>query len=214
MILDLLLLFVCAASGVLLWRSVRAYAPRLVVFSEHEITERLHEDSARFLLILMHFRTFWRGRHYRDFFLHLVGKMILKSHILILRLDNALVRLLQKIRSAGAFASGANGMGEYVRHLRERQDGAPRTRDPLVPRGKVRIAVPVISSTDRVSLRDEQNKVRTPDAVRVRHRTLHIAPKWEEGMRQQQSSSRPHRIKIEQQRNDSVVKETNEQVPT
>ncbi len=214
MILDLLLLFVCAASGALLWRSVRAYVPRLVVLSEHEITERLHEDSARFLLILMHFRTFWRGRHYRDFFLHLVGKIILKSHILILRLDNALVRLLQKIRSAGAFANGANGMGEYVRHLRDGQDDGPRVRDPLTPRGKARMSVPTLSPADPMPLRDERDKARTPDAVRVRHRSLHIAPKWEESMRRQPPSPRSRRIKIEQQRSDDMVKETNDDLPT
>lgn len=213
MILDLLLLFVCAASGVLVWRNIRAYVPRLTALSEEKIAERLHEDSARFLLILMHFRTFWRGRHYRNFFLHLLGKGLLKSHILILRLDNALVRFLQKIRETGAFTSGANGMGGYVRQLRGARHEPSRTDDVASPHRRVPISVPAASRTDRMPSGGEQGEWRMPDAVRVRHRTLHVGSKLEEGLRQQSPHSRPRPSK-NRAGEDRSVTETSETMPT
>ena len=91
--------FLASAAG--LWYIISLKIPELVAVSDSVIVERLHEDSARVRIFLLHFKTFYREGRYRIWFWKFYGKVLYRVHIFLLRWDNTVVRVLQKIRVTG-----------------------------------------------------------------------------------------------------------------
>ena len=98
MILNIFLLGLFATSAALFWYRISIKLPELIAISDSVITKRLHEDSARFHLFLLHFRSYFGEGHYKRFLLRICGKFLYRIHIFVLKIDNALVDWLRKIR--------------------------------------------------------------------------------------------------------------------
>lgn len=111
--LFLLLLFVGGAGA--LWYVISLKIPELVAISDAVIVERLHEDSARIRIFLLQFKTFYREKQYRAWFLKFCEKIFFRIHIFLLRTDNALVALTKKIRATGDSANkGMRAAGSAI----------------------------------------------------------------------------------------------------
>lgn len=115
--ITLLLIFLAGAGG--LWYKITQKIPELVAIPDQVITERMHEDSAKIRLFLLHLKTFYREAKYKDVFLKVVGRALYKLHIVVLRIDNFVVRILQKIKTSGAFNGNGNTNGDYWKQLQE-----------------------------------------------------------------------------------------------
>ncbi len=101
MLFDLFLTGVFLGSVVALWYFISLKIPELVAVSDAVIVERLHEDSARVRIFLLHFKTFYREGRHRAWLWKLCEKICYRAHIFLLRADNGIVDILQKIRAAG-----------------------------------------------------------------------------------------------------------------
>ena len=120
-VFDGTLLSIFLASTFFFWYRVSQRIPELVVLPEEVISAHLQQESAKFRLILLHFRTFLKGRHYRTFFANIWGKFLYRCHIALLKLDNVLIRALQRIRERGVFING----NDYWKQLRSDASDAP-----------------------------------------------------------------------------------------
>ncbi len=132
MIIDitLLLIFLAGAGG--LWYKVTQKIPELVAIPDSVITERLQEDSAKVRIFLLHLKTFYREAKYKEIFLKIVGRALYKFHIIVLRIDNFLVRLLQKIKTAGAFNGNGNTNGDYWKQLQGSVSDSTISKNPRI----------------------------------------------------------------------------------
>ena len=104
MIIDVILGIVFLGSAFTLWCLVSQKIPGAVAIHDEVITQRLHENSARLRIFLLHFKTFYKEEYYHNLFWNFLGKIFYKLHIFILRIDNGLIGFLKKIRSRGGFA--------------------------------------------------------------------------------------------------------------
>lgn len=139
-----------------LWYRISQKIPELVAIPDQVIVERLHEDSAKVRLFILHIKTFYKEAKYKEVFWKIFGKMLYKLHIAILRIDNSIVRVLKRIKTAGIFNDNGNGKGngngEYWKQL---QDGlstftAPKSTHLHPARGKlpqVAVVVPMAQQT-------------------------------------------------------------------
>lgn len=120
MFFDFFLATVFLASAAILWYRISVKIPELVAVSDTVIVERLHEDSARVRIFLLHFRVFYReGRHW-IWLWKFSEKICYRAHIFLLRADNAVVAVLQKIRSAGNGISASTVNGDAPGNLSQK----------------------------------------------------------------------------------------------
>ena len=126
--ITLLLIFLAGLGG--LWYKVTQKIPELVAIPDQVITERLHEDSARVRIFILHLKTFYREARYKEVFLKIAGRALYKLHIAVLRVDNFLTRLLQKIKTTGAFNGNGNTNGDYWKQLKENNTDSTVSNPP------------------------------------------------------------------------------------
>lgn len=103
MIFDITSLVIFCTSAIALWFRLSQKVPELVAIPDALIQQQLQEESAKLHLIILNFRTFWKERHFLDILLQFAAKLLYKIHIGLLRIDNRLVSLLQRMRVHGAF---------------------------------------------------------------------------------------------------------------
>ena len=104
MLIDLFLGIIFLGSCFALWYRISQKIPEVIAIHDDVITQRLHENSARFRIFFLHFKTFYKEEYYRSIFWNFLGKIFYKIHILILRIDNSLIGVLKKIRTRGGLA--------------------------------------------------------------------------------------------------------------
>lgn len=90
-----------ASSGIL-WYLISQKLPELIAIPDHVITERLHEESAKFHIFLLHVRAFFREENYKKFAIQLTAKLLHRLHIFLMRVDNLVTTLLRRIREKPA----------------------------------------------------------------------------------------------------------------
>jgi hypothetical protein len=132
MIIDITLLFIFLVGAGALWFKVTQKIPELIAIPDQVITERLHEDSAQVRLFILHLKIFFKEARYKDVFLKIVGRALYKLHIAVLRTDNFVVRLLQKIKTAGAFNGNGNTNGDYWKQLQESVSNPETSQNPRI----------------------------------------------------------------------------------
>ena len=98
MLIDITLLLVFVASLSTLIFFVSHKIPQLVAIPDDVIRERLSEDSAKFRLVTVNIREFYRKRGYFLLFLQFLGKLLHKLHIAFLKIDNWVVLKLRRVR--------------------------------------------------------------------------------------------------------------------
>lgn len=104
MLIDILLGIIFAGSSFALWCRISEKIPHVVAIHDEVITQRLHENSARFRIFLLHVKTFYKEEYYHNLFWNFLGKIVYKLHIMVLRIDNAFLRFLKKIRARDGLA--------------------------------------------------------------------------------------------------------------
>lgn len=104
MLITLALGIVFFGSCFALWYRISEKIPQVVAIHDEVITQRLHENSARLRIFLLHFKTFYKEEYYHNLFWNFLGKICYKLHIAVLRIDNALLGFLKKIRARGGLA--------------------------------------------------------------------------------------------------------------
>mgnify|MGYP001600789286 CR=1 FL=1 len=100
MLFDLFAGIIFVACAYLLWVRVIEKVPELMAIPDSVIAQRLKEDSMwihRAFLHLAQFRELYRARHYQHKFWRALSKAIWRIHILLLRLDNAILNLLKRM---------------------------------------------------------------------------------------------------------------------
>ncbi len=117
MMLNLFLVAMFLINAGALWYFISLKIPELIAIPDAVIVERLHEDSAKVRIFILHFKTFYRQKHYRVWFWKFCEKIFYRLHIFFLRADNGIVALIGKIRMWGGIANGAPG------HVRAEKTG-------------------------------------------------------------------------------------------
>lgn len=131
MILDISLGIVFFVSVFTLWYLLSIKIPELVAIPDQVIAERLSEDSAKFRLFILHFKSFFLEKRYKRLLLNFLEKLLYRFHIFILRLDNITVSFLKMVRENGngnGNTNGAtNGSSEYWNELREKKSSSSKS---------------------------------------------------------------------------------------
>ncbi|MFY9463371.1 MAG: hypothetical protein WAP52_04275 [Candidatus Sungiibacteriota bacterium] len=113
MLFTLFLVILFIGSVGVLWHRISEKIPELVAIPDEVIVARLHEDSARVRIFLLHAKTFWREPRYREPFWRFCEKICYRAHIVLLRMDNGLMALAKKVRGyAGIANAEGNGSEE------------------------------------------------------------------------------------------------------
>lgn len=116
MLIDLSLLLLFLTSFFLLWYRISLKIPELIAIPDQVITERLHEDSAKLRLFLLHIKSHWREKKYVPIFWKFSGKTLYRVHLFLLRTDNEIVRMIKNMKAKGGVV---NGNGEIEEKDRE-----------------------------------------------------------------------------------------------
>ncbi|MBI4224769.1 MAG: hypothetical protein HY617_00405 [Candidatus Sungbacteria bacterium] len=104
MLIDILLGIIFVGSCYMIWHRISEKIPQVVAIPDEVITQRLHENSARLRIFLLHFKTFYKEEYYLNLFWSFWGKVFYKLHIFVLRLDNYIISILKKIRARNGFS--------------------------------------------------------------------------------------------------------------
>ena len=179
MIFDLTFFLIFCASVVALWYWLSQKVPELVAISDALIQQQLQEESAKLHLVILNFRTFWKERHFRDILLQFAAKLLYKTHIGLLRIDNRLVSLLQKMRVRGAFENKI----DYWKQLQ--QDETVLKQEVREPEIKVieSILPPSMELlTENKSVQIQEIRKKRKSRISVRERS---APKYIEDIAEQ-----------------------------
>lgn len=105
MVLNIFLAISAIAGSGILWYRISHKIPELVAIPDEVIVMRLHEDSARVRIFVLHLKTFWREPRYQEAFWRFCAKALYRAHIVLLRADNGLALLLRRVRNhAGSIA--------------------------------------------------------------------------------------------------------------
>lgn len=102
MYIDILLALAFVISISMLTRRVSEKIPDLALIPDQDISVLLEENTAkiqRLFLHIFHFRSFYHERHYHEKFWSFTTKCLLKAHIILLRIDNSIMRLMKRVRS-------------------------------------------------------------------------------------------------------------------
>lgn len=125
MYIDILLALACVLSFYVLWRRVSEKMPELELIPDQDLSVLLEENTEklqRFFLHIFHFRSFYRNRHYHEKLRSFATKLLLKAHILVLRIDNCLVGLMKRLRAESiAQVEQAADRKEYLIEASERE---------------------------------------------------------------------------------------------
>jgi len=121
MIIDITLITLFLVSVFILWYRLSIKIPELIAIKDQVIAERLTEDSAKFRLFILHFKSFFQDKRYNSFLLRFIEKLLYRFHIFLLRIDNINVLLLKKIRGNGTenINGALKNKDEYWNELRE-----------------------------------------------------------------------------------------------
>jgi len=118
MLTNSLLIFGFLASLFILWYRVSKKIPELIAIPDQVITERLEEDSAQLRLFLLHLKTYYKEKHYKESFWGFLEKSLCRLHIILLRWDNNVVALLKNVREKeGRKDEAVNG--DYAEQVKE-----------------------------------------------------------------------------------------------
>jgi hypothetical protein len=99
MFIDLTLFMVFLASTFVLWYRVSLKIPQVVAIPDQVITERLHEDSAKLRLFILHIKTYYREGQYKPYLWNFLLKTLYRLHLVLLKTDNVLGSYLKSIRA-------------------------------------------------------------------------------------------------------------------
>ena len=138
MIINISLIVVFMVSLFLVWYRVSLKIPEVVAIPDKVITERLHEDSARLRLFLLHIKTYYREEQYKPYIWNFILKNLYRLHLVLLKTDNAMVSYIKSIRSKaeseGVAVIRLNGNGESKdsEYWQKLQDQAAAT--PAIPK--------------------------------------------------------------------------------
>ena len=103
MYIDILLALAFFVSTYFLRQRLMAKIPDLALIPDQDLSVLLEENTAKlqlFFVHLFHFRSFYRERHYHEKVHIIIVKLLYKIHIVMLRMDNRLVGMIQRIRAA------------------------------------------------------------------------------------------------------------------
>ena len=98
MVFNLFLLVVFIASAIVVWYRVSVKIPELAAVPEDVLAEQFYRDSAKVRFFIRRARDFYQEKQYQEIILRFSSRTLYKTHIILLRLDNGIVRLLKKIR--------------------------------------------------------------------------------------------------------------------
>ncbi|MDP3778664.1 MAG: hypothetical protein Q8R30_01270 [bacterium] len=105
MYIDILLACALGVSAYFFWRRVSEKIPDLELIPDQSISVLLEENTEkiqRLFLHLFHFRSFYRERHYHEKTRLAASKLLFKTHIVVLRFDNRIIRLMKRMRPVEA----------------------------------------------------------------------------------------------------------------
>ena len=105
MLFTLFLVILFIGSVGVLWHRISEKIPELVAIPDEVIVARLHEDSARVRIFLLHARTFWREPRYRESFWRFCEKICYRAHIIFLKMDNKLMIWAKRARANAGTAN-------------------------------------------------------------------------------------------------------------
>jgi len=128
MIVDIILIAIFFTGALALWYLLSLKIPELVAIPDQVIAERLAEDSAKFRLFILNFKSFFREKRYKKLLLSFLGKLLYRFHIFILRVDNITVSLLKIMRENenNSLNGISNGNSEYWNELRDKKSSSGR----------------------------------------------------------------------------------------
>lgn len=129
MIFNIFLGIVFVGSGALVCVRISRKFPHLASIPDHVITERLHRNATKFRLFLIHFKSFYKEEFFHDLLRVNASKICYKIHILLMRMDNGVVRLLRKVRVNGNGARELNSAEGTPDALSQNREG----QSPLTP---------------------------------------------------------------------------------
>ena len=101
MVIDAALAIIFLGSAFLLWYRVSLRLPELIAIPDQVITERLHEDSARLRLFLLHLKKYYKEERHKEVFWIYLSKILYKTHLFLMRMDNWVVGVLRNARQNG-----------------------------------------------------------------------------------------------------------------
>lgn len=110
MILDIVFGLTFVGGAAAFYYKVALKFTELEAVPDSMIAERLHRENSRVRLVILHARTLYERRYHAMFFWNVLGKLIHRLHILMLRVDNHVTKLLKSIRSRYESAGGKNGI--------------------------------------------------------------------------------------------------------
>lgn len=125
MVFNFILAIIFIVSTYLFWYSISQKIPEIVAIPDHVITERLHEESAKIRLFLLHLKSFYRTGKYKEVFWKYFSKILYRLHIVLLKIDNGVMALLKKTRVQGIAVTQdtiKNENGEYWSSLQKADD--------------------------------------------------------------------------------------------
>ena len=141
MFFNLFLIILFAGSVGVLWHRISEKIPELVAIPDEVIVARLHEDSARVRIFLIHARTFWREPRYRESFWHFCEKICYRAHIVLLRMDNGLMAVAKKVRAYGDRANAETLDSAAASHREEKTTETAYASDISVSMPSPRISL-------------------------------------------------------------------------
>ena len=101
LMIDIALGIIFFTSIIAFWYRLSIKIPELIAVPDEVIAMRLEEDSAKIQLFFLHFKVFFREKWYKKNFFRICERTLHRMHIIAMRFDNAMVRLLKKVRENG-----------------------------------------------------------------------------------------------------------------
>ena len=140
----------------LLWYRISEKIPEVVAIHDDVITQRLHEDSARLRIFLLHFKTFYKEAYYHNIF----------WNFFVLKIDNSLIGLLKKIRTRGGPAPVLSGLAGLA--ASEQQMHEQTVVEKIVEEEKKPVSYWSGLKEDAVATHSKTSRRRYIEKVRVR----------------------------------------------
>ncbi len=103
--IDITLGLIFLVSLSVLWFKVSEKIPKLSLVPDSLISQSFKRDSAKIRLFLLHLKSFYKEKYYRDIFFDFLGKTLHRLHIVIMRLDNIVVSFVKRMKVKGSVGS-------------------------------------------------------------------------------------------------------------
>lgn len=100
MLIEILLGIIFITSAFTLWYLFSRKLPELIAIPDHIVIERIHGESTKFHLFILHFKSFFFDHGYKEFLGGILGKLLYRLHIVLMRSDNAIMGLLRRFRAS------------------------------------------------------------------------------------------------------------------